>query len=193
MFCPFKKRGGLAVALVLGAALQFPSAANDMSTNNDDPYLWLENVSGDKALDWVRQQNTASTGKLESSPGFAALQDRLLTILNSRERIPSVAKHGIFYYNFWRDDKNVRGLWRRTTLEEYKKANPAWETVLDLDQLAAREMQNWVWHGYEILEPEYDRCLINLSRGGADAGSVRRKRNGCAGCERRSDRRRRAR
>jgi prolyl oligopeptidase len=144
-----------------------------MSTNNDDPYLWLENVSGEKALDWVRQRNTVSSGKLESSPGFAALQDRLLTILNSRERIPSVAKHGKFYYNFWRDDKNVRGLWRRTTLEEYKKPNPAWETVLDLDQLAAQEMQNWVWHGYTVLEPTYDRCLLELSRGGADAAVVR--------------------
>ncbi|HEX3988875.1 MAG TPA: prolyl oligopeptidase family serine peptidase [Verrucomicrobiae bacterium] len=144
-----------------------------MSTTNDDPYLWLENVSGDNALAWVRERNAVSTAKLESSPGFSALQDRLLTILNSRERIPSVAKIGKFYYNFWRDDKNVRGLWRRTTLGEYKKANTAWETVLDLDQLASREKENWVWHGYTVLEPSYDRCLIEVSRGGADAAVVR--------------------
>jgi prolyl oligopeptidase len=144
-----------------------------MSNANDDPYLWLENVGGDKALAWVREQNAASTGKLESSQGFAALDDRLLTILNSHERIPSVAKHGKFYYNFWRDDKSVRGIWRRTTLGEYKKPNPAWETVLDLDQLASLEMQNWVWHGYTVLEPSFDRCLIELSRGGADATVIR--------------------
>jgi prolyl oligopeptidase len=173
MVCPFKNRAVLALGLSLGTALQCAFAANDMSNTNDDPYLWLENVGGDKALAWVREQNAASTGKLESSQGFTAMEDRLLTILNSRERIPSVAKHGKFYYNFWRDDKNVRGIWRRTTLEEYKKPNPAWETVLDLDQLASLEMQNWVWHGYTVLEPSYDRCLIELSRGGADATVIR--------------------
>jgi prolyl oligopeptidase len=173
MRCPFKTHAALVLAIGLGGALQCALAADDMSTTNDDPYLWLEDVTGGKALDWVRGQNAVSTSKLESSPGFAALQDRLLTILNSRERIPSVAKHGKFYYNFWRDDTNVRGLWRRTTLEEYKKHNPAWETVLDLDQLAAQEKENWVWHGYTVLEPSYDRCLIELSRGGADAAVVR--------------------
>ncbi len=126
-----------------------------------------------KALAWVSEQNAASTGKLESSQGFASLEDRLLAILNSREKIPSVAKHGKFYYNFWRDDKNIRGIWRRTTLEEYKKASPAWETVLDLDQLASQEKENWVWHGYNMLEPSYDRCLLELSRGGADAAVIR--------------------
>jgi prolyl oligopeptidase len=173
MFCPFKSRAALALGTVLVAAHQCALAANDMSITNDDPYLWLENVSGDKALDWVREQNAASTGKLESSPGFGALEDRLLGILNSRERIPAVTKHGKFYYNFWRDDKNVRGLWRRTTLEEYKKSDPAWETVLDLDRLASEEKENWVWHGYTVLEPSCDRCLLELSRGGADAAVVR--------------------
>jgi prolyl oligopeptidase len=171
MVCPFKSRVVSIFAIIL-TGFQCSFAGNDMS-NNDDPYLWLENVSGEKALDWVRERNAVSTRKLESLPGFAALQDRLLTILNSRERIPSVAKHGEFFYNFWRDDKNVRGLWRRTTLEEYKKANPAWETVLDLDQLASQEKENWVWHGYNVLEPSNDRCLIELSRGGADAAVVR--------------------
>ena len=86
MLCPFKSRAALALGIVLGAAVQCAFAANDMSNTNDDPYLWLENVNGDKALDWVREQNAVSAGKLESSPGFAALEDRLLTILNSRER-----------------------------------------------------------------------------------------------------------
>ncbi|HUD48790.1 MAG TPA: prolyl oligopeptidase family serine peptidase [Candidatus Baltobacteraceae bacterium] len=173
MSCPFKSRAVVALGIFLGGALPCAFAANDMNSTNDDRYLWLENVSGGKALDWVREQNAASTGKLEASPGFTALEDRLLAILNSHERIPAVAKHGKYYYNFWRDDKNVRGLWRRTTLEEYKKPNPAWETVLDLDQLASEEKENWVWHGYTVLEPSYDRCLVELSRGGADADVVR--------------------
>jgi prolyl oligopeptidase len=148
-------------------------AADDPSPTPEDPYLWLEDVTGEKALQWVRAQNAISTNQLESITGFQGLQNRLLDILNSRERIPQVAKHGAFYYNFWRDDKNTRGLWRRTTLEEYKKAAPAWETVLDLDQLATAEKENWVWEGYTILKPSNDRCLLHLSRGGADAAVIR--------------------
>jgi prolyl oligopeptidase len=97
----------------------------------------------------------------------------LLAILDSKERIPYVAKHGAFFYNFWRDEKNPRGVWRRTTLGEYRKAAPAWEVVLDLDRLAEEEKENWVWKGYSVLYPSYDRCLVFLSRGGADATVVR--------------------
>src|SRR4051812_5810790 len=95
---------------------------------SNDPYLWLEDVTGEKPLTWVRQQNAISTNELESMPGFDPLRKRLLSILDSKEKIPYVAKHGKYYYNFWRDQKSVRGLWRRTTLEEFKKAEPAWET-----------------------------------------------------------------
>jgi prolyl oligopeptidase len=164
----------LAGLLMLSCCRIFAAEA-DMSATNvvEDPYLWLEDVSGEKALSWVRQQNAISTNQLEALPDFGAIQHRLLLILNSKERIPYVAKHGKFYYNFWRDEKNTRGLWRRTTLEEYKKPNPSWETVLDLDQLAADEKENWIWQGYQVLRPDYDRCLIELSRGGADAAVVR--------------------
>lgn len=145
----------------------------EVPTPADDPYLWLEDVNGTKALDWVRQQNAISTQNLESAPEFESMRQRLLAILNNKERIPAIAKHGRYCYNFWRDQNNPRGLFRRTTLEEYKKAQPAWEIVLDLDKLARDEKENWVWHGYNILEPSYDRCLISLSRGGADAAVAR--------------------
>ena len=138
-----------------------------------DPYLWLEDVTAEKSLDWVRAQNVVSTNELQAAPDFEKTRVRLLAILDSTERIPFVSKHGKFYYNFWRDQKNTRGLFRRTTLGEYKKPQPAWETVLDLDQLSASEKENWVWHGYNVLEPDYDRCLVALSRGGADASVYR--------------------
>jgi prolyl oligopeptidase len=138
-----------------------------------DPFLWLEDVTGEKPLAWAKQQNALSTRELEASPDFEKIRQRLLSILDSKERIPYVSKHGPLYYNFWRDEKNVRGLFRRTTLEEYKKPNPAWEIVLDLDQLAAAEKENWVWKGYDALFPTYDRALVFLSRGGADAVVVR--------------------
>ena len=94
-------------------------------------------------------------------------------MLNSRARIPAIVKRGEWFYNFWQDEKNVRGVWRRTTMAEYRKAEPKWETVLDLDQLARDEKENWVWKGATCLYPSYERCLLNLSRGGADAAVIR--------------------
>ncbi len=140
---------------------------------DEDPYLWLEDVGGDHALAWVREQNGASVREIEAAAGFDKLRQSLLSIYESRERIPNVTKHGSFYYNFWRDERHVRGLWRRTTLEEYRKAEPAWEIMIDLDQLAASEKENWVWKNADILRPTQDRTLIFLSRGGADAAVMR--------------------
>ena len=139
----------------------------------DDPYLWLEDVTGAKSLDWVRAHNAISQKELESAPGFNALRERLLAILNSKARIPAVAKRGEYFYNLWQDASHVRGLWRRTSLAEFRKAEPAWETVLDLDALSAAEKENWVWKGSSFLYPTYDRCLLELSRGGGDAVVIR--------------------
>src|SRR5579862_3112914 len=116
-------------------------SSNAESPIGADPFLWLEDVTGQKALDWVRQQNAVSTNELESAPEFEPIRQRLLSIMDSKERIPYVAKHGAWYYNFWRDQNNPRGLWRRTTLKEFKKPHPAWETVLDLDQLSSNEKE----------------------------------------------------
>ncbi len=156
-----------------GTQGQQTAKASTDSAVADDPYLWLEDVTGDRALNWVRQQNALSTKELEAAPDFKPLEQRLRAILDSKEKIPSVNKYGPFYYNFWRDDQHVRGVWRRTTLAEYKKASPEWELVLDLDALASTEKENWVWKGSEMLYPTYDRCLVYLSRGGADATVVR--------------------
>jgi prolyl oligopeptidase len=127
---------------------------------------------GDKALEWARARNAESAKVLETGD-FAALEKRILDILDSDARIPYVQKLGPWYYNLWRDAKNPRGLWRRTTLTAYREEHPAWETVIDLDALGAAENENWVWHGADCLKPEYERCLVQLSRGGADADVVR--------------------
>jgi prolyl oligopeptidase len=174
--------GALALAALLwtgckgtpSAQLKHVSESVPPKTNTvEDPYLWLEDVTGDKALDWVRQQNAVAVRELEARPDFQPTRQRLLAIYNSRDRIPFVGKSGRYYYNFWQDEKNPRGLWRRTTLEEYRKPEPAWEIVLDVDQLAKDEKENWIWKGADFLEPDYDRALLSLSRGGADASVVR--------------------
>ncbi len=138
----------------------------------DDRHLWLEEVTGDAALAWVRARNAESANVLQTGD-FAALEQRILAILDSDARIPDLTKLGSRYYNFWRDATHPRGVWRRTTLDEYRKAQPAWETVIDLDALAAAEGENWVWQGAECLKPACRRCLVSLSRGGADARVVR--------------------
>lgn len=139
----------------------------------EDPYQWLEDVTGEKAIEWVKVRNAKSQAKLEVDPQFNRLREDLLAILDSKERIPSVGKQGKFYYNFWRDNKNERGLWRRTTLAEYRKSAPEWESILDLDTLCKVEGENWVWKGAMLLRPDYKRALVTLSRGGADADVTR--------------------
>jgi prolyl oligopeptidase len=138
-----------------------------------DPFEWLEDVTGEKAIDWVKERNVKTLARYTNSDEFKSLESDLLAILDSNERIPFVSKKGNYFYNFWRDKKNVRGLWRRTTLEEYQKREPVWEVILDLDKLAEEEKENWVWRSASLLRPDYDRALISLSRGGADADVTR--------------------
>ncbi|HET7403552.1 MAG TPA: prolyl oligopeptidase family serine peptidase [Usitatibacter sp.] len=155
------------LAAVLVSLLPLASMAQE------DPYLWLEDVTGDKAVAWVKEQNKTSQGELEARPEFKALHERLLAIYNSKERIPFAAKRGPWLYNFWQDADNPRGIWRRTTMEEYRKADPKWETVIDIGKLSADENEKWVFKGASCLYPDYERCLVSLSRAGADAVEVR--------------------
>jgi len=169
--------GTVVCCLTLNLAQAGTGTENSLSgasaTETADPYLWLEDVTGEGPLNWVRAQNAVSTNELQSSPLFEPIRRQLLAIMDSKERIPYIAKHGRWYYNFWRDQNNPRGLWRRTTLEEFRKPEPKWEVVLDLDRLSSTEKENWVWKGYNVLYPTYDRCMVYLSRGGADAVVVR--------------------
>jgi prolyl oligopeptidase len=139
----------------------------------EDTLLWLEQVHGDAALAWVRERNAQARAVLEARPGFTSLRDDLRAMLDSREQIPYVTRRGDWLYNLWRDATNPRGLWRRCTLDEYRKPQPLWHTLIDLDTLATREGENWVWAGANGLGPDYRRWLISLSRGGADATVVR--------------------
>jgi prolyl oligopeptidase len=139
----------------------------------DDPYLWLEDVTGERALEWARAQNKTSMSELEAVPGFAEQRARALSILDSKDKIPYATKHGKLLYNFWTDAEHPRGLWRRTTIASNAKAKPAWEVVLDVDKLGKDEGESWVFEGANCLYPKFERCLVSLSRGGADAVVVR--------------------
>ncbi|MBZ0222647.1 MAG: prolyl oligopeptidase family serine peptidase [Dokdonella sp.] len=139
----------------------------------EDPFLWLEDIQGAKPLQWVDAQNARTAAAFADTPEFEAARNSILGILDSEARIPYINKIGAHYYNFWKDKAHPRGIWRRTSLAEYGKAQPRWETVLDLDALGKAEGKSWVWSGAQCLRPANQRCLLSLSPGGGDAVVVR--------------------
>ncbi len=155
------------------AGLAIAGGASAQTPPNADPHAWLEDVQGEKALAWVRARNAKAEAEIASTPAFKTLEAQIRAILDSDAKIPGVEKIGGYYYNFWKDKQHERGVWRRTTLDEYRKPEPKWETVLDLDALNKAENAKWVWHGADCLKPKYQRCLIALSPGGSDADVTR--------------------
>lgn len=144
-----------------------------MADDATDPYLWLEEVTSDAALDWVRERSDRTTAALTARPGFADLQTRVREVLDTDARIPYPRPRGEHLYNVWRDAEHPRGLWRRTTAASFRTDAPDWDVLLDLDAVAAAEGVSWVWGSAAVLRPARDRALVSLSRGGSDASVVR--------------------
>jgi prolyl oligopeptidase len=138
----------------------------------DDPYLWLEDIDGDDALDWVRERNQTTIAEF-TDERFDRLRAEALEVLDTDTRIPYVRRRGDHLYNFWRDAANPRGLWRRTTLDSYRRSDPDWDVIIDVDELARTDGQSWVWAGADVIEPDHTLALVSLSRGGSDATVVR--------------------
>jgi prolyl oligopeptidase len=162
--------GALGAAVWMGATgvtnLQQPGA------NGADPYLWLEEVHGQKSLAWVKAQNARSIPLLQADPDYRKDYDAILKVMDATDRIPYGDLDHQYVFNFWQDAEHSKGIWRRTSVSDYGNASPAWDIVLDLDKLAAEEHENWVWKGAECT-PSLHRCLLQLSRGGGDAVVVR--------------------
>ncbi|WP_344992432.1 prolyl oligopeptidase family serine peptidase [Tsukamurella soli] len=143
-----------------------------------DPYLWLEEITGEAPLTWARERNTA-TSKALAGPRFDALEADTLAILDDKRRIPHPRRRGPLFYNFWVDGDHPYGLWRRTTPESFATDSPEWEVLVDVDELRRAESQDWVWHGATVLRAlgpdglEWDRALVSLSHGGSDATVIR--------------------
>jgi prolyl oligopeptidase len=135
----------------------------------DDPYLWLEDVSSPRAMDWVRQQDARSLGVLQADPRYEAFFNQALALSEARDRVPVPTQLNGGIFNFWQDADHIRGIWRRTTLGLYRTPDPNWTTVLDVDALARDEHANWVFKGQACAEPQEALCLISLSDGGEDA------------------------
>ncbi len=166
---------GLALVLVLVAcgAKETSVAAKPATAFNPDSHLFLEEIEGKQALDWVKGENERTLKVLEAEPRYQGYYDEALKIATSKERIPYGSLRNGYVYNFWQDGEHVRGLWRRVKLADYAKAAPPWETILDVDALAKSENANWVYKGVSCLPPAYERCIVELSDGGKDAVRLR--------------------
>lgn len=138
-----------------------------------DKYLWLEEVDGKNALQFVETQNKATVAELSAEKDYQNIYDKNLAILNSTEKIAYPTIHGNYAYNFWKDAEHVRGIWRRSPLESYTSGNPVWETLLDIDKLSETDGKKWVYKGSSGLFPDYNRFLIQLSDGGGDAVHIK--------------------
>lgn len=142
-------------------------------TEAPDHYQWLENVSGEKAMAWVRAENERSAKVLESDPRFSSLRAAALKIAESPDRLPEPDINGGDVFNTWQDPQHVNGILRRTTLADYLTKDPHWTTLLDYDALGKQDNQKWVAHGRDCLYPGNELCLVSLSAGGEDADTVR--------------------
>jgi prolyl oligopeptidase len=160
------------VGAVMAAAFLGAGAAGAQATG-DDPYLWLEQVSSPKAMEWVEAHNAKSTAVLEADPRYQQYYSQALAIAEAKDRIPVGSFIGGQVYNFWQDADHVRGIWRRSAVDSYATGKPDWHRVLDLDALAKTEKANWVWKGASCARPAERRCLVYLSDGGEDAVTVR--------------------
>jgi prolyl oligopeptidase len=162
------------VGLAAPASIAQPApAAPAPVAEAQDPYIWLEDVNGARAMDWVKAENAKTLGVLEKDPRFAGLYADALTIAQAKDRIPVPAFLRDGVYNFWQDADHVRGIWRTTSVADFARPEPAWTTVLDLDALSKAEHANWVWKGADCRWPAETRCLLNLSDGGEDAARTR--------------------
>jgi prolyl oligopeptidase len=159
------------LALAAAAALVTTAAVAQQTT---DPYLWLENITGAKALAQVKAWNAETEAELTKVPGFEEHRKRALAILNDPHQIAMPEEvMGDMVANHWVDANHKRGLWRVSPLQAYLAGKPQWRTLIDVDALGKAEGKSWVWHGANCLPPEYQRCLVSLSPGGGDADVIR--------------------
>jgi prolyl oligopeptidase len=163
------------LVLALGSCIQ--TNKNGLSGTDtlpmNDPFLWLEEVEGERALTWVREQNARTLEELQADPRLKQLEGEALAIYEAQDKLAYGKIRGDYIYNFWRDENHIRGIWRRSPVKAYLENNPDWDVLLNFDELAELEGENWVYKSTSGLPPAYDRFLIELSRGGKDAVVVR--------------------
>ena len=168
-----KFQGALLLLVIAGLTITTALTRAQTPPESPDKYLWLEDVSGPRAMAWVNAENQRSAKVLENDPHFAALEAAALKVLESKDRLPLPDINGGDIYNDWQDAGHVSGILRRTSLADYLTPQPHWQTLLDYDALGKRDHQKWVSKGLTCLYPGSKLCLVGLSAGGEDADTLR--------------------
>jgi prolyl oligopeptidase len=173
----------LCAALLLITGLS-PAKAQPAPAQIPDPHLYMEDLADAKATTWVREQTRRALSDVRQMPGYSQRYDSNLKILTRREfNIQYPETVGDVIYNWYRDTSNPNGVWRSTTLDEYRKdQRPSWRVLFRVDTFNNEEKANWVWGGARVqplnlpgagsqgLNGSPKRAMIFLSRGGSDAG-----------------------
>ncbi|WP_205954045.1 MULTISPECIES: prolyl oligopeptidase family serine peptidase [Pantoea] len=132
----------------------------------------LELINDESALSWVNSQNHITLEKFCNTESFFKRKDIYLKCYNDNSNIPWVTHYGDKVYNFWQDENNPRGKWRRSDEKSYLLGEPEWEIILDLDALNENEQSNLIFNYAQLLYPKFEKALIYLSHGG-DACEIR--------------------
>jgi prolyl oligopeptidase len=183
LFSKLTQSVALCAALLLITGLS-PAKAQSAPAQIPDPYLYMEDLTDAKATTWVREQTRRALSDVRQMPGYSQRYDSNLKILTRHEfNIQYPETVGEVIYNWYRDASNPNGVWRSTTLDEYRKdQRPNWRVLFRVDALNTEEKANWVWGGARVqplnlpgagsqgLNGSPKRAMIFLSRGGSDAG-----------------------
>jgi prolyl oligopeptidase len=157
----------------IAGMLLIPAMATFAHSNKADENLWLEDVDAKKSLAWVKQSNQATDKSLASTPLYQSLYQDALSALNKKDKLLHISQQGDWIYNYWKGEKNPRGVYRRATVASFNSGSPVWNTVLDIDKMSKIDDTKWVFKGMNCLRPEYEKCLVSLSPGGGDATELR--------------------
>jgi prolyl oligopeptidase len=159
--------------LLIALAAIVPLSVTASVTPGEDPFLWLEEAHGERAMQWVQAENAKTAAVLENDPRFKSLFADAKMLAEAKDRIPEPRVVGGRILNFWQDADHAHGLWRQSSLQDYQSATPAWQTLIDLDALSKTAHANWFWKGASCQEPAEQRCIVSLSDGGEDAVTLR--------------------
>lgn len=164
---------GIGLAMTLSVLLTVSALAQQPEALPSGVPTYLDEIHGAQAQDWVERQNRKTVSVLEVDPRYRDFYDQILSAEQSKDRLDEPAFLGGNIWNFWQDGHHPRGIWRRTTLASYRQILTGWQTKLDIDALASREHENWVFEGADCLKPKERYCLVALSSGGEDARTLR--------------------
>lgn len=143
----------LAGSILAGQLMAGTAMAQVNAVTENDPYIWLEDKDGAKALAWVEAENAKTLPRLQNDPRYQTFYQEALAIASAKDRIPMPGQLYGRIVNFWRDADHPQGIWRWTSEADYASANPRWTTLLDLDALSKAEGKKWVWKGLTCLSP----------------------------------------